>query len=58
MSIIQTLRHPILTESQIKEVVDALEQNCKHVLPAAVPPEATWYLSTNAAVQVRPLYLF
>lgn len=49
---IRLLRQPKLESHVIDEVVDLLWTHCKHVDIGEVPAEATWFLSTNAAVQV------
>lgn len=52
MQIIRILRQPRLSEQEISDVLDALQAHCNHVAVGEVPPGTTWFLSTNAAVQV------
>lgn len=50
--LINMLRQPKLSKEVIDEVVFMLEGECQHVSAVEVPAEATWFLSTNEAVQV------
>ena len=53
MDVIYQIRTPIIPEPIIEHVATILEQCCNRVDEADVPRNATWFLSTNKAVEVR-----